>query len=208
MNNPLKYVDPSGFDVGFAGHNVGGSEYDDNPAEYEGDGNGSLEAELIQEEYDKNVEAIQEKINEFNHKFRVNAILNTNLYDLKTVGLSINGTQLVGGLEISFGWYSNGKRSGIYGSIAFTNGLDWGLDTVITNYLSTNPSQLDGKFNSWTGSASYLGYGKVYDSNNNVIGSVYEGSVLGPNFGYHNAVGYGKQIGFDINPENEIYLAP
>ncbi len=57
MNNPLKYTDPSGFDVGFGGHNVGGSEYGENPADFGGSsGNGnsiaSDEARNIQDAYD------------------------------------------------------------------------------------------------------------------------------------------------------------
>ena len=51
MNNPLKYIDPSGFDVGFAGRDVGssfGNGYGDrNNNNNESDGHGSNEAERI-----------------------------------------------------------------------------------------------------------------------------------------------------------------
>jgi len=65
MNNPLKYIDPSGFDVGFAGRDVGsdfGNSYGENKDHNnsdESDGHGSVEAEKIQKVYNQHQEDVK-----------------------------------------------------------------------------------------------------------------------------------------------------
>jgi len=228
-NNPLKYTDPSGFEMNDDGMgdsdadadddgngtNSGGSNNDESDGDG-GDGSGSGGSVDNDAAIDAAIAAAEASVAQNRENNKAGGF-NTNDYSgdggddggLNTVVVSIVAATPIGGFDISFGFYTNSKVNGFTATAGMAYGKDAGLDITETYYDNPDTSQLTGEFNAVEGSLGPVEGGAVFDKDFNHIGTSVGSSWGPPGVVGHVTHGWGVTFGERINnTSTELTLSP